>query len=587
MKFRRVGSLASVEHFLRSHPALLALDTETSGLNPRIDRLLDIVLASGNEAIIFSPLYLSALKSCNNEFIMHNAKFDLAFLYYSGLDLTRHLVWDTMLMDHLRNENEPHALDHIVQTRYKDNYKELFWTEYKDYESANDLDKIEYACKDAIYTYRLYKDLRDELHKETVPASLIMHVHKLAMALVQTEIRGVKVDLSYIAQLGESLVSKRNILDKEARASAQTEIDILELEYWQKEMNKRKMVSSRRKIPRPVFNLASTKQLQDLLYNQLDLPIQYNKQRKSTTDDAALTKLSDKHPAVEKIRDLRQVEKLIGTYVEGTLERQEQGRIYPLFKINGTVTGRISSENPNLQNLPCDGDIRGMYVPDAGHRLISSDFAMLEVVIEAHYSQDKQLLRIINEGASKHDITAEALGIERGLAKTLNFAMQYRCGIFKVSNILKIGQKEAEKVFNKYWETYAGANQVFNECKAKVDSGRPIISLFGRQRRLATKFEQEWQRDAAYREAYSALIQGTGADLTHAAFYEIADILRNRCLGQALFEIHDEILIQAKIDTCTESAEVLRSVMNGIGDKYKLSVPLNCQVGVPMQRWTK
>ena len=583
MKYRRALP-SDIASFLRANPSSLALDTETTGLNPRKDTLLDIVLANREEAIIFSAEHRDALLGAKQLFIMHNAKFDLAFLHHNGVTIPAENVFDTMLMDHLRDENSPHGLDHIIKTRWNDNYKELFWARFKNYEDADDEAKVAYACKDAIYTYRLFEHLEAELQ---VPWSLVLHVHKLAAALYDTEIRGVKIDLEYLNQMESVLKLELDTLYECMRSSVADEIQLIELGAWNSEIQKRKTPAAKLKVPYPVFNFASNKQLQELLYGKLGLPIQRNKKRKPTVDDAALEKLEKKHFVVEMLRKYRELSKVLGTYVTGMKDRVEDGRIYPSFKINGTVTGRISSENPNLHNLPRNGAVRGIFVPDDGYKMFSSDFGALEVVIEAHFTQDKNLLRIINDGLSKHDITAEALGIDRQTAKTINFAAQYQCSPRKFAEILKIGQKEAEDVFNRYWDTYSGVRAVYNDCCKAVDSGQPIINLFGRKRHFPTDFDVAWMRDAAHRQAYSALIQGSGADIAHMAYYMVHEELKRTGYGGAIFGVHDQVIIQAKVEYLDEASKILHDVMNSVGELSGLSVPLTADLQGPWDRFAK
>jgi DNA polymerase-1 len=290
------------------------------------------------------------------------------------------------------------------------------------------------------------------------------------------------------------------------------------------------------------------------------------------------------------IQEYRGYQKTYTAFIEGTLERMRDGRIYPRFNVNGTVTGRISSSDPNMQQLPAKGEwakVRGIYIPDTGNRLITCDYGMLEVVIAAHFSQDPNLLKIIYEGASKHDITAQALGISRSLAKTLNFAMQYQCSPRKVRQIVGCSERESEHIWNKYWETYAGEKRIVDECKQKVDRGEAIVNPFGRRRRFPARFDSQWRREAAYRQAYSSLIQGTGADCTHWAFYSVGERLVQKRVGVGLFEVHDEIVIQSAINSCAEAADVLKSTMLEAGKVANLTVPLTVDCSEPLVRWEK
>jgi DNA polymerase I-like protein with 3'-5' exonuclease and polymerase domains len=228
-----------------------------------------------------------------------------------------------------------------------------------------------------------------------------------------------------------------------------------------------------------------------------------------------------------------------------------------------------------------------MFVPDPGYKIITCDYGMLEVVIAAHYSHDKNLLRIINEGASKHDITAQALGVNRQTAKTINFAAQYGAGPDKLAQILKTSRKGGEDAYRRYWEAYAGERAVIDRVNQCVDKGEAIVSIFGRHRRFPQTFEKQWQREAAYRQAYSALVQGTGADCCNMAFYQMHIFFAKRPIGLTMFPVHDEIVIMGKEDHLDECAEVLQDIMVSVGEQVGLTVPLTVDCSKPLDRWEK
>jgi len=289
------------------------------------------------------------------------------------------------------------------------------------------------------------------------------------------------------------------------------------------------------------------------------------------------------HPVVALLLEYREAQKIYGTYIEGTLERMVEGRIYPSFNVAGTATGRISHSNPNMGNMPREGGIRGIFVPDPGYVFVSADFGQLEVSLSAHFTRDENLLRIVNDGASQHDITAASLGIARSLAKTVNFGMQYGCSHFKVAKVLGVSNEKGKEAYDKYWETYSGQKRVMDECAAKVDKGEPIISPFGRRRRFEARSRQSW--DSAYRQAWNALVQGTGSDLTSRAFYRADESLRVLRIGRALFTVHDEIVIQAKTEHAEEAEKILISTMEQVGCEIGLTVSLKAQGSGPMERW--
>jgi DNA polymerase-1 len=570
------------------------LDIETTGLDRFKDTIISaqLCVAGSEHAYYIEKEHVHALADLTCPLVLHNFKFDFAFLEYNGINMRveGRQVFDTMLMHHLLDENASHALDDIVQERWGDKYKEIFWSKYKSFQEAPLDEQINYASRDVVYTGLLYRLLGEQLALSGVPEQLVSHVHSLALALYDTEVRGVRVDLDYLVRVGEELTTKIDSARIAMREAAPDAVEAVELNQWLEELEKRKSPKGRERVVKPSFNWDSGKQLQALVYGELGVEPVTKKSKTTgqvspTLDDAALEQINDKHPIISLLRDYRANQKVFGSFIEGTLERHVGGRIYPSFSVNGTVTGRISSSNPNLQQLPRDGGIRGIYVPDEGHLLISCDYAQLEVVVAAHYSKDPNLLKIIYEGASKHDITAQALGIARQLAKTVNFACQYQCSHYKVASILGVSANEGLHAWNKYWETYAGEKKVIDECKAKVDSGQPITSIFGRRRRFPKVFSQKWEREAAYRQAYSSLIQGTGADITHKAFYTLAAHMELRRLGRALFEVHDEILIGAK-EACAEDAT--RLLIDTMVEAGKvLSVPLGVDCSKPLSRWEK
>lgn len=593
MKFTELTTeqevLALIE-FHNTESEYVVIDIETTGLNPFTDSITDIVLSgySTDEAVIFSSLHTLCLKSLRKPVVAHNFKFDFNFLSRNGVELRfDSLHADTLLLDHLLDENQEHSLDAIVQRRYADNYKDLFWNEFKNFTDAPKERQTEYACKDVIYTAKIYRDLTSDLKRDCIPDSLIQHVHQLAFALYRTELEGIKLDLDYLNKMSGVISHRTKIIHEDMRREADLACSILEAKEYEKELSLRKTDKGKTSVKWPIFNFDSSKQLSALLYDQLKLPTQYSKTRSVTVDDAALEKLEPKHRIISLIREYRGLQKVFTAFIEGSLSKMQGGRIYPHFNVNGTVTGRISSSSPNMQQLPTHGGVRGIYIPSEGRRFISCDYSQLEVTLAAHFSRDANLFKIVYEGASQHDITASGLGIPRNQAKTINFAMQYGAGTKKIQAILNCSEKAAKEALDKYWETYSGLAGFIKECHSKVDSGIPLINPFGRKRRFPTKFKDHWAKERAKRQAANSLIQGTGADITNMAFWLVNNSLLHQGLGKALFPIHDEILIEVKEEETERSATILASKMVAVGKYIRLSVPLSVQCSKPMLRWEK
>lgn len=566
----------------------VALDVETTGLT-RGDRIISCAITgpTENHIAFFGPQFLEELLSApiGMRFVMHNASFDLKMLAWHGIRLhDKYEYTDTMILAHLLDENKDLGLGDLVLEHFNDNYKKEFWDKYKKAEDASEKELKEYNAKDVRYTFLLHRMLQLGLNKDRIPDSLTNHVHQLQRTLLETEIEGIKVDKDYLINKGTELKTRITQLLPEMRESVKDEIELIESEDWLKELDKRKTEAGKARVKKPEFTFDSAKQLMRLLYDKLQLPKQYNQKTKQpSVDYESLQTINDQHILIPKIQEYRELNKVYTAYIEGTLDRMYNETIYPNFNVTGTATGRISHSNPNLGQLPRSGGIRGIYIPRQGYAFLSADFSQLEVCLSAHFTRDANLLKIVNEGASQHDITAAALGIDRNTAKTLNFAMQYGCSHFKVAKILGVSIEEGKKAHEKYWETYAGQKAKMDECAAKVDSGISIESPFGRRRRFEKRERKSW--DSAYRQAWNALVQGTGADCTSRAFYLTDAELKRRNVGRALFTVHDEIIIEAKKEYAAEAEKILLETMESVGQEIGLTVKLKAQGSGPCERW--
>lgn len=585
MNIKRLIDKQDILDFINRPRPHLVIDTETTGLNPRKDSIVDIQLGT-DEVVVFDAAHKQLLLNIDTQTLLvgHGIKFDLHMLYRSGVDLTDRPFHDTMLMHHLVNENAPHDLDSIIKERWNDPYKDQFWSTYKSYLEAPDSARLEYGGKDVAYTHLLYVALQQELKDEGIPVELVHHVHELQKTLLSTEIHGLAIDTEYLIRKGVDLKQRISTLIPLMRSMVDEECNIIELERWGKELAKRKTDKGRAAVKRPEFSFDSSKQLLNLLYDKLALPAQINEKTKNpSVDDDALQELKEHHPLIPVLHEYRGVNKVYGTYIEGTLERSVEGRVYPSFNVNGTVTGRISHSNPNLGQLPREGGIRSIYVPNPGDVFIGADYSSLEVVIEANLTHDKNLCRILKGGLSKHDITAQELGVDRHTAKTLNFASQYHCTPWKISKLLNISQKEAEKVHARYWEIYSGPRELKQLTDKEIDRQGFVVNMLGRKRRFGLEKRPPWSDD--YRQGYNFKIQGPGADFTHKASYLVDKELRHRGIGKFVLSIHDEILISANKADAEEAERVLVDTMEGISDIYKLQYRLSAVSSGPMPSW--
>lgn len=572
---------------VREGQSLFSLDLETTGLE-YTDKIISACITGPHARWVatINPECLNALHYApvGIEFLFHNAPFDLKMLFRAGVDLRSFKIRDTRLLSHLCDENISHRLGDLVKTYFQDSYKEEFLSKYKIHSEASEQDLKEYNAKDTSYTRLLWDVLLEDYEKQGLPYTLLEHTEKLQAALINTEIEGIRVDLDYLAEKGVEIREIIASLLPQMRSCVEVQVDRLEVDSWVEDIETKKTDKGKRNTKRPEFSFDSSKQLMQLLYDELKLPIQKNeKTKRPSVDSSSLETLKEEHELIPLLLRYREFKKLDDAYIKGTLERAYNGRIYPSFNVSGTKTGRISHSNPNLGQLPRAGGIRAIYRPDAGRVFISADFSQLEVCLSAHFTRDKNLLRIVENGESQHDITAEALGIERDKAKTVNFGMQYGASHYKISKVLGVNQKQGKLAYDKYWETYAGQKRIMQECADKVDRGEPIITPFGRRRRFETCKRAPW--DSAYRQAWNALVQGTGADLTSRAFYHVDDRLRAEGYGRGVLTVHDEILIEVKKEFVKESEEILLSTMQKVGVDLNLSVTLKAESSGAMDAW--
>ena len=601
MHFERLTQASQVLDLIRFHndkSSFVVLDVETTSVNPRQAQLLDVQMSGTTEdsAVIFSPDMAEHLKALKPEILLvaHNYKYDAQVLFRHGVDLLSYTWRDTILIGHLLDENRAknqggpgYGLGTYVKEYFGSDYKGEFWKadggKYESYLEAPKEEREEYACRDVVYTGALYRRLLPSL-KEDIPESLITHVHALQASLVRSEIEGIRVDLGYLTELGVKLKHRIDELQPQMRSLVKDEIDIIELEAWQEKINGYKSEKGRAGAVRPIFNFESSQQLVNLLYNKLCLPSQRNEKTRSiSTDYSSLEKIKGSHPVVELIQQNRELQKVYSAYVEGTLDRLDQGRIYPEFRVNGTATGRLSHSNPNLAQLPKAGGVRGIYIPDQGRSFISADYSQLEVVLEANLSGDKNLIRMLENGESKHDLTSRELGCSRDTAKTLNFALQYWASHFKVAKLLGVSTNEGLTIWRRYWEIYSGPKELKAQTDRMVDEGTPLSTAFGRKRRFGVRKRHPWDGD--YRQAYNFLIQGTGADITSRAFYLVDQRLRLKGEGRGCFTVHDELVVEVDTTCAPEAEGFMLDTMLSVGNEIGLTIPLKAESSGLMERW--
>jgi DNA polymerase-1 len=344
------------------------------------------------------------------------------------------------------------------------------------------------------------------------------------------------------------------------------------------------------------FNINSPKQLGDVLFNQLNLPkpIKYGKGKTISTAVDVLEELSETHEVPRLVLDYRQLSKLKSTYVDAlpVLIDPQTGRVHTTFNQTGTTTGRLSSTNPNLQNIPIrtelGREIRAAFIAEPGYSLLSADYSQIELRLLAHFSEDPLLTEAFRRGDDIHALTAsQVFGVppmlidaeHRRRAKAVNFGIVYGLSPFGLSQQLGIEQREAKKFIDAYFEKYAGVRRYIDRVLEETRREQSVKTLFGRSRPIPDiNSKNANMRGFAERTAVNTPLQGTAADLIKIAMIQIDQELRSRKLkSRMLLQVHDELLFEVPSAELDLMRGLVREKMESV---HKLNVPLLVELGI-------
>jgi DNA polymerase-1 len=389
----------------------------------------------------------------------------------------------------------------------------------------------------------------------------------LVPVLARMEQAGVKIDLTALQEMSSKL-------EREAAAKAREIYDCCGTE----------------------FNINSPKQLGDVLFNKLALPIpvKYGKGKKISTAVDVLEGLAADHEVPRMVLDYRQLTKLKSTYVDAlpALIRRQSGRVHTTFGQTGTATGRLSSANPNLQNIPIrtelGREIRAAFIAEPGHVLLAADYSQVELRLLAHFSKDKLLVEAFRRGDDIHTLTAsQVFGVpplmvtadDRRKAKAVNFGIVYGLSAFGLSQQLGIEPSEARKFIDAYFEKYAGVRMFIDRTLEQTRRDQKVRTLFGRIRPIPDiNSKNATQRGFAERTAVNTPLQGTAADLIKLAMIRIDSEVRKRSLKSRMtLQVHDELVFEVPEAEVDEMKTLVRDRMQTVHD---LEVPLLVEVGV-------
>ena len=562
----------------------LVLDTETTSTSPIDAELVGLSFSvQEHEAYyvpippqreaaqrvleIFRPVY-------EDEHLLkigQNLKYDLEVLHNYGIEL-RGQLWDTMIAHYLIQPELRHNMDYMAEIYL--NYKtihidELIGPRGKQQRSMRDLspqEVYEYACEDADITLQLKNTLEPELKKHECEDLFYQIEMPLMPVLAEMEMNGVCIDTDSLAETSKQLTQR--MLDIERR--------IYELAG-------------------ETFNIASPKQVGDILFDKLKIVEKAKKTKKGqyVTSEEVLQQLRHKHEIVGLILDHRGLKKLLGTYIDTlpTLINPRTGHIHTSFNQTITATGRLSSSDPNLQNIPVRGEdgkeIRKAFVPEPGCLFFSADYNQIELRVMAHLSGDENMIEVFREGKDLHAATAaniykkpieEVTRDERTKSKRANFGIIYGITVFGLAERLDIPRDEAKMLIDGYFETFPQVHDYMEKSKEVARQQGYVTTLFGRRRYLPDiNSANATVRGFAERNAINAPIQGTAADIIKVAMIRIYQRFKQEGIkSKMILQVHDELNFSVYPE---EKEKVERIVIEEMQGAFQMKVPLLADSG--------
>jgi len=571
---------------LAEQPAF-CFDTETTSLDTLEAELVGIAFsyeahtayyvalpANREEAMALLEPLRGPLENPAIEKVGHNLKYDYQVLLNYGIRVQGALV-DTMLMHYLVEPDQRHGMDDLAQKLlgYSPiSITSLIGPKGKNQKSMRDVDPAavaEYAGEDADITWRLRSTLQPLVESTGVQSIYQTMEAPLISVLSDMELAGVKVDSEGLAAFSEEL----------GQDLARLEAEVHELAGQS-------------------FNLGSPKQLGEVLFDGLQIgrgKVKKTKTGQYATGEEVLEGYVKEHPIVEKILDWRQVGKLKSTYVDALpqLVHPKTGRIHTTFNQAVAATGRLSSTNPNLQNIPIRTErgrrVRNLFVArDSDHVLLSADYSQIELRVIASMSQDPAMLEAFRSGEDIHAATAaKVFGVplsevsreQRSHAKTVNFGIIYGVSAFGLSNQTTLSRSEAKEVIDSYFATYPGIKKYIDDQVASARSKGYVETLLGRRRYLRDiDSRNQAVRGHSERNAINAPIQGTAADIVKLAMINVhARMQREGFQSPMILQVHDELVF----DVQRSELDALKAlVVEEMEKAYPLAVPLVADTGV-------
>ena len=564
-----------------------AFDVETTSKRPVWARLVGISFSFNDGNAFYLPLahrYLGAPEQLEFEVVReklkqvfedksikkcgHNIKYDLIVMSNEGIALDG-VDFDTMIASYLLNpSSRGHGLDALTMEYFGHKnltYKEMTGTGSKEigFDEVEVGRATEYAAEDSDMTWRLKGKLQPQLKDSTLKLYKEIELPLLEV-LAEIELNGVYIDRKHLTELSSKIDKKLLRLEKDIYVLADEQ-----------------------------FNINSPKQLSVILFEKLKLPVVKKTKTGYSTDVSVLGQLALKHKLPEQVLSYRQLAKLKSTYVDALPGEifKNTGRVHTSFNQTVAATGRLSSSNPNLQNIPIRSDmgkeIRKAFTAEEDNMLLSADYSQIELRILAHLSKDKALKRAFDKGEDVHartaaDIFGGSIGQvdekSRRMAKAVNFGIIYGLSAFGLSRQLNISRRDAQDFIDQYFSLYSSVKDFMGNTITEARECGYTLTMFHRRRYLPDlKSDNRQVRESAERIAINSPIQGSAADLIKVAMIRLSRNLKKIKLNsKMILQVHDELLFECPVQEKKEIESLVRKEMEGA---YSLSVPLVVDIG--------
>ncbi|QOY53751.1 DNA polymerase I [Candidatus Sulfurimonas marisnigri] len=562
---------------------IVAFDTETTGLDYEKDNLVGFSFSFNDTEAYYVPFahfYLGvpeqislddakvAIKKIfNSKVVGHNVKFDLHFVTRFLGDDSLDIYADSMILAWLINPESALSLDKLADkllnhtmVAFKDTVKKG-----ETFAGVEVEDACKYAAEDAFITLKLYNLFLEKLELQGADYLIEESLHvevPFIKTLLKMEKEGIEVNSAFLEKFLVDVKETLGELTKSIYALAGSE-----------------------------FNINSTQQLGVILFEHLGLPVGKKTKTGYSTNEQVLSSLEDKHEIIPKLLEYREVYKLYSTYIEPLLKlsrEDKDSRIHTSFVQTGTATGRLSSKNPNLQNIPTrtrlGSKIREAFVAGNGKKLIGIDYSQIELRLLAHFSQDRVLVDAFTQDKDIHMQTAIALfgedeaASKRNVAKTVNFGLLYGMGQKKLSETLGITTKEAKEIIEKYFDSFPTVRKYFRSIVDNSKEFGYVETLLKRRRYFDYENATPMFRAAYERESVNSLFQGSASDLIKLSMNKIHKVIEDERLNaKMLLQIHDELIFEVYEDEAEILGYRFKEIMENIKE---LHIPLKASINI-------